>query len=706
MKGAPKRILPGILFLLCSFFSAAGTLQDIDSLKKALSGAQHDTTRVQVMNKLSRQYLLRGKQDTALLYANESISLCKKSHYDRGMGGALNSLANIYVAQGKRDEALRLFEEAVKIQKSLHPSDPVKRALAGTYSNIGSVYLAQGKIKDALDIFTLSLQMRKGINDSEGMAAALTNIAICHYYDGNYPLSIKNNLEAIKIEKLMGDKMAEARSYNNTGNIYLHQANYEEALKYFKHALDVQTEINDRPGMGRSYNNVGAIYVYQKKLDEALKYFYYALPLNKEVNDKSAEGRTYLNLGSICLLKVQGMGTKDPSRTGLLVKAREFLDTGLTILRDFGDKQGQAMAHNNLGAAFTLLGDPHKSREHLNKGLAFASEIGSLDDLKTSYQGLAGVDSMEGKWKDAFEHHKLYVLYRDSINNAENTKKIVQAEMNFEFEQKELKEKIEQEKTEALYQEKIERQRILGWSIAGIAVLALLSTVLFFNRAKLKQKNLYQQQLHEQQQKQAAAVIEVQEQERKRIAEDLHDSLGHLLSTAKLNLQSVPEEQKKHYTNTLHLLDQASQEIRNISFNLMPQTLEEQGLIPALYELADKVRKSRLYDILIRVHNMDNLEFDQQTKFNIYRIVQEAVNNILKHADAKEISIQLVKQEESLSIMIEDDGKGFNMAEVKKFGRGLKNITARSEWLHGTITIDSTPGRGTTISIEIPLKKK
>jgi two-component system NarL family sensor kinase len=231
--------------------------------------------------------------------------------------------------------------------------------------------------------------------------------------------------------------------------------------------------------------------------------------------------------------------------------------------------------------------------------------------------------------------------------------------------------------------------------------LLLLSSLLFFNRYRLKQKNNYQQQLNKQQKEQAVAVMETQEQERKRIAEDLHDSIGHLLSTAKLNLQTFPENQKHLMENPLELLNQASSEIRNITFNLMPRTLEEAGLGPALNELATKISNAGTIRVFLQMHGMENTVLEKQAQFNIYRIIQEAVNNILKHAEAKEINIQLIRQEQQLSIMIEDDGKGFDPQKIKN-GRGIKNITTRSIWLNGTMVIDSTPGRGTTLAIQIP----
>jgi two-component system NarL family sensor kinase len=261
--------------------------------------------------------------------------------------------------------------------------------------------------------------------------------------------------------------------------------------------------------------------------------------------------------------------------------------------------------------------------------------------------------------------------------------------------------KMEHEKKESDQKAELLRQKQINWLIAGFTVLLLLIGALVFNRYKLTQKNKYQKEAAEQQKKQAVAVMDAQEEERKRIAEDLHDSLGHMLSTVKLNLQMVPEGQSQ-VKNSLQLIDQASEEIRNITFNLMPRTLEEEGLIPALNELAAKITNSGSVKISLHIHQIEKFTIEKQSQFNIYRIIQEAVNNILKHADAKEITIQLVGQKDHLTIMIEDDGKGFDPAR-NKGGRGLKNIVTRSLWLKGIINIDSTPGRGTTITTEIPV---
>jgi signal transduction histidine kinase len=258
----------------------------------------------------------------------------------------------------------------------------------------------------------------------------------------------------------------------------------------------------------------------------------------------------------------------------------------------------------------------------------------------------------------------------------------------------------EQEKKDALQQEELKTQRMTKWFIAGGSVLLLLLSVLLFNRRHLRQKAKFQEELNRNQKEQAGAVMETQELERKRIAEDIHDSLGHLLSTVKLNLQTLKGGEQ--ITTSLNLLNQASEEIRNITFNLMPRTLEEGGLVPALNELASKVTASGVLKVNLHIHDIDKFILEKQSQFNIYRIIQEAVNNILKHANASEINIQMIGQEDHITIMIEDDGKGFTPGE-KSTGRGLKNIVTRSLWLKGSLNIDSTPGKGTTITTEIPV---
>ena len=683
-----------------------GGVPALDSLYRVLKTSIPDTEKVNTLNVLSRQLFLSSKFDTSYATAKIASDIADKIGFKVGFAFALNNIGNVELNTGHPDDAMKHYQQALDIQMQLPQTGQVKKGLAGSYSNIGNIYNARGKYDEALKYYQLALRIRTGINDLQGIAICYNNIATIYFLQGIYPEALKNNLAALRIEEQINDKIGIARTYNNTGNIYIQQANYPEAISNYTKAIVIQQSIGDRQGVSRASNNLGAIFLLQKDYTNAMLYFRKALAVKKELSDKKGVGYALINLADAQYGLAFLPGVSEKERETRLDSCEKYFADALKILQEINDVAGISQVYNNTGALLVTRHHVAEGEDLLHKGLELALKVHNKEEIRSSYKGLAAADSAKGDWHSAMDNYKIYILYRDSLINEENTKKIVQAQMNYDFSQKEEKMKNEQARRDLAYSESLARQRIITWSSVSVIALVLFAALLLVNRYRLKQKNQLQEQLNRQQKEQAIAIMETQEQERKRIAEDIHDSLGHLLSTAKLNLQALPADQQKNYVPVVNLLDQASVEIRNISFNLMPKALEEEGLVPALYELADKIRQSKLFDVMIQVHDMENFQLDKQTRYNIYRIVQEAVNNILKHANAHEITIQLIRHGEVLSIMIEDDGKGFDKQLLKQAGRGLRNITARSEWLHGNITIDSSPGRGTTIAIEIPVKQK
>lgn len=684
--------------LLCNNATAQG--HNIDSLCTVVKSSGNTLEKIKATNQLSREFYLKADYDSALYYSTQAKLAGEKASDKKGIANALNNTGNVMLAKGEYKEALESFNKALEIFEKTED----KQGIGNCYNNIANIHLYRAEYEQATPYYEKSLKIRTEINDKQGIADSYNNMGIIAYYQGNYPLALKNYLNALKYLKGIKNLNGIARSYSNIGSIYFRQGENEEALKNFSDALKIQKEIGDKQGIGRSYNNIASIHFSQGKHPEALENFILSLNIKKEINDVSGIGATYINIGSIYYVMAMQPNVTKKTQDSLFQLSIEFYSNAQKAVELAGDKQGLAMTYNNIGSIYISLQQHDKSLEYLYKGLATSKEIGSKNDIKASYQGLASADSAMGNWKSALENYRLFIAYRDSLVNEENTKKIVEIQMNFEFEQKELETKAEQDKKEALYDAEIKRQKLLGWFLGGGTLLALLLSVAFFNRHRLKQKHEFQRKLNTQQKEQAMAVMESQEQERKRIAEDLHDGLGHLLSTVKLNLQALPENQKKYYFSILQLLDQATGEINNISFNLMPQTLEEVGLIAALEEMTNKIKKSGLVNINLHIHEFDESLLPKQIKFNIYRILQEAVNNILKHAEAQEINIQIINQEDNLTIMVEDNGRGFNVQNLNLSGRGLRNIVSRSEWLNATLSIDSTPDHGTTLTIELPTK--
>jgi predicted ATPase/signal transduction histidine kinase len=227
--------------------------------------------------------------------------------------------------------------------------------------------------------------------------------------------------------------------------------------------------------------------------------------------------------------------------------------------------------------------------------------------------------------------------------------------------------------------------------------------------ASFLEKETLLKQLQDQQQQTLQAVIHTQEDERKRIAEDLHDGLGYMLSTLKLNLTSLQELPQEHANqefleNALRLLDESFKELRSVANDLMPDSLFVHGLKAAVAELCRRI--TQLGKLQIRFTCFNACPVNKEFDIELYRIIQEIINNVLKHAEATHLEIQFVYHTEYLIVTAEDDGKGFDYEQkIKsgKKGKGLSNIVNRAKYLHGQVQFDSTPGRGTSICIQLPL---
>ncbi|GGD72430.1 hypothetical protein GCM10011514_40680 [Emticicia aquatilis] len=214
----------------------------------------------------------------------------------------------------------------------------------------------------------------------------------------------------------------------------------------------------------------------------------------------------------------------------------------------------------------------------------------------------------------------------------------------------------------------------------------------------LIEKNLIQQQ-------RTQAVLEAEERERIRIARDLHDGIGQTLAAARMTLGNFMSQKKiesPEMHNSLDLLEDSIKEIREISHNMMPSSLTKFGLSSALKQFTNKINAAGKLEIELQIVGFKE-RFDEKIELMLYRIVQEIISNIIKHAEAKKVNIELVRHDDELILIIEDDGCGFDTANTENHGIGLKNIATRVEYLNGNVNFDSSIGRGTSVVIEIPL---
>lgn len=207
------------------------------------------------------------------------------------------------------------------------------------------------------------------------------------------------------------------------------------------------------------------------------------------------------------------------------------------------------------------------------------------------------------------------------------------------------------------------------------------------------------------------SLLEGQELERKRLAREIHDGIGPILSTVKMNLSSIESDVQntnhhleEKFRKSYQMIDEAADDLRSISHNLMPKVLSDFGLVDALETLCEKIDETKSVNVHY-IHTGLTDRLDEVTELGLYRICQELINNSLKYAQAKKITLQLTKRESGIQLMYEDDGKGF-YTDAVRHGIGLLNIDNRAKALTGLFTLDSQPGKGMTATIEIPLNQK
>jgi signal transduction histidine kinase len=382
---------------------------------------------------------------------------------------------------------------------------------------------------------------------------------------------------------------------------------------------------------------------------------------------------------------------------------RKYALKSLELHREIGAKDGECTSLRGLAISYLQEGNYILAKEYAlnayaiadsnNYKLEKASCLKTLSSISYAMQDLKQGEIYFNESDDMFE-----ALFKESY---------LQSAAEFE-------EKYESDKKDTqlkLQQAELVRKNYLNTIliVAGVTLLMLL----LLSYRNYKQKQIIQQQRInelETEKKLTAteAVLKGEEQERTRLAKDLHDGLGGMLSgikysfqTMKGNLIMTPDNQQA-FERSMDMLDSSIKEMRRVAHNMMPEALVKFGLDTALKDFCNDINQNGIVKIDYQSIDLENAGIDQTTAINIYRIVQELVNNILKHASARTAFLQVTNNNGHIAVTVEDDGKGFDTSilSVEK-GMGWSNIQSRIKFLNGKIDIQSDPGKGTSIHFEL-----
>jgi signal transduction histidine kinase len=339
------------------------------------------------------------------------------------------------------------------------------------------------------------------------------------------------------------------------------------------------------------------------------------------------------------------------------------------------------------------MGDYKNAIVYCEKALAIAKAINALEIIESIYDSMSEAAAKAGDYENAFAYHKKFSDANSKFINIESAKQLSELNVKFETERKQ----------KLIQEQQFEISKRNYWLFGAILLLILISVVAYLTirNNKYKQDKHLQAEIHKQQEIATRSLFEGEQKERIRIARDLHDSIGQMLSVIKMNISNIA--QSKITNSTLELVDNTIAEVRNISHNLIPEELNF-GLFTALEDMCDKINSSNVTQVAINIPDeVIAHQFEKTNELSIYRIVQEVLNNMVKHAQASQIKLDVTRQANFINLTIHDNGKGFDTAQIDKSkGLGWKNIAARVNMLDGKMQVRSEKLTGTQIEIMIP----
>ena len=506
----------------------------------------------------------------------------------------------------------------------------------------------------------------------------------------------------------------------------------EKATEYYKDAIPIFEKLNDYPWLAKCYKGMGNALMQGRDAIGATQQYKLAATMFKNAGSKNDEGLVYGNIARAFMVRemldsaiyyndkasliaaqlpgaVQLQFITDMSAAEFLSKKGQYPQATAAI------QKAQKIAESKqdismLGAVYHISGALAVDQKDFKTALKFSLLSHEIHQKSGNYSGqveslkeLSKAYSRVGDYKNAYETRVEYMRLNDSLFSSNSAKEI--SELNVKFQTSEKEKKIAEQNL--LIANKNIRLRNLLFTLIAAGLLISLLVALYFQRRKTFQQSLITLK-KEQDISLLKALMTGEEKERSRLARELHDGLGGILAAAQMQVSNVEtngqEEELIKKQKATELVRQAATESRRIAHNLLPETLLRYGLDEALKEYSKSITESKLIQLDYESVGMQE-NLDQSAGLSIYRIIQELVNNIIKHSGATEALVQLQREGEKLSITVEDNGKGFSPQQNGKTGIGLSNIRSRVSYLNGSLDIRSEEQKGTSVYIEIQLTK-
>lgn len=562
---------------------------------------------------------------------------------------------------------------------------------------LGNIAINKGDYKLAFDYYTAAIKECKSPEAKKLLTTLHNNIGNIHTLKGNYESSAQEYELALQCRELYGSELPLETLYNNL-SIALNKLNRpERSLFYLDKAEKLALENNNYYTLADIYNNKGSAYTELKDAKSAVASFNEAVLISKKAGYLNTLYSALINLGISYLNdgKIQQAIAKFEETDGMEANANSYYRNLKTLA---------------CGAAYLKIKNYGKAKTMLLQSLKQAELLGNLKDELTTHSLLAALYSETGDFTTAFEHRTKELILSDSLKRKETANIVMMMESKYDAALKDkalAKEYLTISRQSASLDRKNMWIAIIVICLIAIMILAFVQRRNFRHKQKLKDEQLV---LLKEKQKniEMKAILDGAEKERIRISREIHDSIMVQFSVVKMNLSSYTSKREEPLTADklqpiVKQLDEATDNLRLAAHHLMPDRLAEDGLEEALFYFCNNLQKS--IPIQISYQTVGTLaSLPAYFELSLYRVIQELMQNIIKHSGADEAIVQISMEDNHLSAIVEDNGKGMDIQATHQ-GLGLKSIHARVNEFQGTMSIESTHGIGTTVHLEFDVEK-
>ncbi len=598
-----------------------------------------DTAQVIRLVNKGHQVMFRNL-DSALPYFYKAVEISHNKGFDNGAGYALSYVGYVQASKGNLPAAYQAYQEALGYCK--HPQTlPIA---------LPSVYI---------------------------------NMAVTYKSVGRYELANRYYYKALRyLEERMPGNPNILVIYNNLANVHAALNQFSRAMAYAKKAEMLSRQQHNKNTEVSSLANIGTLYLQMNMPDSALSCLLDALAIARDIGHVDKEQFVLTNIGALY------------KETGQPAKAITYYRKAMQLNQETHPLYNSILPAYALGEAFLQTGQYAEAERVLRKAVAQSEQSGVVTGRHTAYKTLSTVYEKKGDPDKALLFFKKYERLNDSLTGIAKATAINEAETRYQVEQKD--KLLAENSLKLLRQQHMLNRNKMQTTIGIIAVglLVIIVGVIFYYRSKMERRSRHMTYWK--------AIIDGEEKERDRVARELHDGIGGMLTVMQLNIAALMDHEDIRPTELSGLAFLAShigEEVHKTARNLTPHILQHHNLYQALIHYCEQFEQNS--HLRIRLQFMGATDrMNKSLELVLFRIIQELIQNIYKHANASTAIIQLRADDRTLYLSAEDDGCGFDTGGLSG-GLGLQHIQNRIEALNGFCSIESAPGKGTSVFIEI-----